>query len=119
MSIAPHEGRELEYVMLGIKPLASLDVNKQPEQFKRALRLKHAVTVYYHTNNLITITRPENDDLHNVFAVLSTNEANILVRTAEEKHRLLGRLFGYSEEDIDSFIAAGLECACGQCNWNT
>lgn len=119
MSIAPHEGRELELVMIGIKPLASLEKDKQPEQYAQACKLHNVASVVHHDNNLLTVTRRENNNLHAVFQLLSTTQSSLLVRSAEEKHRLLGRLFGYSEENIDSFIAKGLACACGQCEWDT
>ena len=118
MPIAPHENIELEYVMVGLKPLASLEKDKQPDQFERALKLQHVASVVQHDDNLLTVTRKENKHLHGVFTLLSSKQASILVKSAEEKHRLLGRLFGYSETDIDEFIAAGLDCACGQCEWD-
>ncbi|QPI17675.1 hypothetical protein vBAmePR8F_gp15 [Alteromonas phage vB_AmeP_R8W] len=119
MPIAPHEGRELEMVMNGIKPLASIEKDKQPEQFERALQLANvlSVTVVLHSDNLLTVTRKENEKLHGTFALLNSPKAAIVVRSKEEKSRLLGRLFGYSEEDIDEFIAADMQCACGQCKF--
>ena len=116
MPVAPHQGREIEYVMNGIKPLATIDINKDPEQYKKAQDLHYQLKVSYE-GSLAIITQPENYWMHDLFRVLSTKKANVLIKTPEEKHRLLGRLFGYSEEDIDDFINAGLECACGQCAW--
>ena len=118
LDIAPHEGCELEYVMLGIKPLASLEKSKQPEQFDLALKLHYAVSVMRHTEDLITVTRKENANLHNIFALLTSSKATIVVRSKAEKHRLLGRLFGYTEEQIEDFIKADMQCACGQCKWD-
>ena len=118
--IAPHEGKELEYVMNGIKPLASIDYNKQPELFYRALQLRHQLSIRYHYNDsLITITKPENSKLHGTFELLMSSKASMVVKSKEEKQRLLGRLFGYTEEDIDEFIAQDIGCACGQCHWDT
>ena len=115
--VAPHKGRELEYVAMGIKPLASLEFSKDPEQYNKALDLVHIWSVCKQTDDLITITRKENAHLHSVFKLLTSNKAYILVKSEHEKHRLLGRLFGYSEEDIDKFINADLKCACGQCKF--
>lgn len=117
--IAPHEGKELEYVVNGIKPLASIEASKQPELFERAIALRNVISVHYHNHELITITRKENSNLHRTFALLTSPQASIVVRSKEEKQRLLGRLFGYSEEDIDEFIKQDLGCACGQCDWDT
>jgi len=115
--VAPHEGKELEYVSLGIKPLASLEFSKDPKQYTKALKLLNVLSVYKQTDDLITITRKENASLHGVFKVLTSHKAHLLVRSEQEKHRLLGRLFGYSEEDIDAFIKSDLKCACGQCKF--
>ena len=117
-TIAPHEGKELEYVVNGIKPLASIDANKQPELFKRAIKMRNVISVCYHNHELITITRKENQQLHATFALLTSSKASIVVRSKAEKHRLLGRLFGYSEEDIDAFIKEDIQCECVQCKWD-
>jgi hypothetical protein len=116
MPIAPHEGKEIQLVLEGVKPLATIDKDKDPEQYRRAF-LTIDLAIDRQGEGLISITRMENTHLHAVFKLLSTTRANVLVRTPEEKHRLLGRLFGYNEEDIDDFINAGLKCACGQCKW--
>jgi len=118
MPIAPHEGRELEFVVNGIKPLASIDKKKQPEQFARALTLQHCMSIQHHADDLITVTLTENKELHDVFRILSTTKSSIIVKTSTEKHMLLGRLFGYSEEDIQEFLKAEMTCACGQCDWD-
>lgn len=115
--VAPHEGNEIELVCNGIKPLASIEAKKDPEQFEKALQLRFAFSIRYHTNEHITFTRKENKDLHDVFALLNSPRAAMVVRSKAEKHRLMGRLFGYSEEDIEAFIKSDLQCACGQCKW--
>lgn len=33
----------------------------------------------------------------------------------KEYHRRMGRLYGYSEEDIEAFIAAEINCNCTKC----
>lgn len=119
MPIAPHEGREIEMVMNGIKPLASIEKSKQPEMFEKALALSDMIdiVVVLHDKGHLTITRKENEKLHGVFSLLCSPKAAMVVRSQAEKSRLLGRLFGYSEEDIDEFIAADMQCACGQCKF--
>ncbi|ASL24395.1 hypothetical protein vBAspPH44_12 [Alteromonas phage vB_AspP-H4/4] len=116
MPVAPHEGKELEYVMNGIKPLALIDGRKEPEQFERALKLQNVATVVLHNNNELTITRNENAKLHGVFSLLNSPKAAMVVRSKEEKQRLMGRIFGYSEEDIADFIKANVDCKCRHCN---
>lgn len=115
--IAPHEGRELEYVCLGIKPIAHITKDKDPKQFQQALTLVNVHSIVMHSPTELTITKKENKELHDVFVFLSSTKADRLIRTKEEKNRLLGRLFGYTEEEIDAFIKADMKCACGQCKF--
>lgn len=115
--IAPHKGEELNYVMLGLKPLASIEYSKQPDMFARALALKHVVNVRVHSNTHVTVTLEENKHLHDTFALLTSAKAAQIVRSKEEKQRLLGRLFGYSEKQIDDFIKLNIQCNCVCCDF--
>lgn len=116
--IAPHEGNEVNLVLWGKKPLATLEAEKQPASYQNVINnLQEVLSVKQHSVGLISITLPENKHLHDIFALLSSPKASVVVRSAEEKHRLLGRLFGYTEEQIDAFIKADMKCACGQCRF--
>lgn len=117
--VAPHEGHEINMVMWGIKPLASIEFDKQPLQFKRAIELRQVLSVCDQEVGLITVTLPENSHLHETFKLLSSPKASVIVRSKEEKHRLLGRLFGYTEEQINEFIKSEMQCACGQCRFES
>lgn len=118
MAVAPHENREIELVLNGTKPLASLERCKQPELFELQEVFSRSLSRCYHTDDLVTITLPKNEHLHAVFALLTSSKAAVIVRSKAEKQRMLGRLFGYTEKDIDDFIQADLGCACGQCAWS-
>lgn len=117
LQIAPHEGRELEYVANGIKPLALINRAKQPEQYGRAMDLQHVLVIRRQNNDEITITTKANEKLHDTYALLNSPQAAVIIRSVEDKHRMLGRLFGYSEEQIDAFIKADMKCACGNCTF--
>lgn len=117
--IAPHEGHEINMVMWGMKPLASIEFHKQPNQFKRAIKLSHILSVCHQDLGSLTVTLPENAHLHETFKLLSSPKASVIVRSKEEKHRLLGRLFGYTEDQINDFIKSDMQCACGQCRFES
>lgn len=117
--VAPHEGHEINMVMWGMKPLASIEFNKQPNQFSRAIKLSHILSVRHQDLGSLTVTLPENSHLHETFKLLSSPKVPVIVRSKEEKHRLLGRLFGYTEEQINEFIKSDMQCACGQCRFES
>lgn len=117
--IAPHEGNEINMVMWGMKPLASIEFDKQPVQFDRAIELENVLSVCHQEVGLLTVTLPENSHLHETFKLLSSPKASVIVRSKEEKHRLLGRLFGYTEDQIEEFIKSDMQCACGQCRFES
>ena len=118
MTIAPHEGREIELVLDGTKPLATLKGNVYPKELRAAINTHKLITRYNAEQDVLVVVKPQHSFLIGLFGLLSSTKANFIVRSKEEKHRLLGRLFGYSEEDIDDFIAKDMKCACGQCKWD-
>jgi hypothetical protein len=129
-SIAPHEGSELALVLEGKKLICTIHKKKQPEQFNTALR-RAAEDLRVSVGKLhgdALIAEKINDDEtafylrenHDVAAVhrLLLRRPDVLVRSQEERSRLFGRIFGYTEEQIDEFIAAEMPCACGHCKWD-
>lgn len=120
MSIAPDKGHELNHVMLGLKPIASLSKKKDPVQYERALTLRHVqgVVIVRQTDDVITVSKAENAKLHVVYTILTTKEANKLVRSKEGKQVLMGRMFGYTDDQIADFIKADIKCDCAECRWD-
>ena len=114
-SVAPHEGNELTLVMQGVKPAAIIEFKKQPEMYKKALELHYTLSVYHLTTGVISVTQKKNAKLHSIIALLGSSKASIVVRSKAEKQRMLGRILGYSDFEIDEFIKNPPECDCRWC----
>lgn len=114
--IAPHEGDELNLVMLGVKPLASIDKNKQGAMFNKAMMMQNVLSIAVHSKTKLTVTKAVNRHLHGVYVTL-TRTPKLLAASQKQKHELLGRLFGYSEECIAAYIKNPPVCTCDECNW--
>lgn len=106
----PHKGRELLLVIEGNKPLGSVSM------------CSDEAAVVFRKVGLYTFIK--NGDVYfartiepiNVYKMLTSKSANLIVKSPAEHKRLMGRLFGYTEEEIDVFIEANLPCDCSNCN---
>jgi len=109
--IAPHEGREIELVLDGTKPLASIQMNAVNVKV-----LNHrGMTMHIYNGNIyfaLSIVPI------NVYKFLTNEGSKLIVKSQPEHNRLMGRLFGYTEDQIDVFIENKLECDCKDCRGN-
>jgi len=115
--IAPHEGRELELVIAGIKPLALIEDSKQP------------IIANMLRGELPRMLFPELHIVKREKEVLITkkgNEFNIALyegllhlhrsRRSDKDYTIaMGKLFGYTEEEIKAFLEGDLKCNCEKC----
>jgi hypothetical protein len=107
--IAPHRGRELRLVLDGTKPLGSI-----PMDHEDAPTVFRSVGMYtYMRAGIVYFALTEGPI--NTYKFLNSSAAAIVVRSKQEHNRLVGRLFGYTEDEIDVFFEANLACACGDC----
>jgi hypothetical protein len=118
-AIAPHEGNELRMVLAGTKPLAVIELAKQPEQYYMALQ--HAGAI-----GLLTLKNDDGEEGPEIMLVLPKN-SHLFARYLhlhsfgvekygiKEYHRKMGALFGYSPEDIELFINTEVDCECSKC----
>jgi hypothetical protein len=124
MTIGPHEGRELELMTSGIKPLSMFE---EPDSSDVRWFPEHDFDVLVAEGKLVkrvviaAIPRPDNS-LHNirrVFYALPQEQwripAFILVQELYDSllpgwrtdlDRVMGLLLGYSQEDIEQFVGA-------------
>ncbi len=113
--IAPDKGNEIDLVIAGDKPLAVIEKSKDPEQYARALRMQADQFSYAAVTPWIGPEGPEvvvyilHSTFHKYRDALALPEGN-------ERTRKLGRLFGYSEADIEVFINAKIDCYCSKCS---
>jgi hypothetical protein len=117
--IAPHEGCEIELVQNGTKPLAVIEQRKQPDVYSSAR--KNGVAgcyVYVNWHDEETGFEAVIVDQRNMGLVLEYLEA-LEMPESTLKHRTMGRLFGYSQADIDEFIANQPACNCSKCTGGT
>ena len=109
--VAPHEGREIDLVIAGSKPLAVIEKRKDPEQYARSKRLPAQGLVRFYRIG------PEGAE---VIISKSAQRANAYIDAlnmpdGEDKTRVMGVLFGYSEADIEAFITNPPACDCSKC----
>jgi hypothetical protein len=118
--IAPHENNEVRLVLGGYKPIATIEKAKQPIGYALAISLSgtgalHAV-VYESKDSPegeVVITAPHNKyKVQQYFWLLAEGVKELGIK---EYHRRMGRLFGYTEEDINAFIEAEIHCECSKC----
>jgi hypothetical protein len=107
--IAPHVNNELDLVIAGDKPLGSVPMGSVTagivyanDSFKTFIK----ETIIYFALTEAPI---------NAYKFLNSSAAAIVVRSEQEHQRLTGRLFGYTEEQIDAFIEANIGCRCRDC----
>lgn len=109
--VAPHENRELDMVLRGEKPMCSISQTKNPVHFKDAETLsRHGTLVtYFHHQTLVCVLPKDEWCLEVYKNYLESDRLSQLNYTI-----LMGRLFGYSDDDIYKFIQVN-ECECVQC----
>ena len=107
--IAPHRGRELRLVLDGTKPLGSI-----PMDHEDAPAVFRGVGMYTYIRAGIVYFALTQEPI-NAYKFLNSSASKIIIRSRPEHNRLMGRLFGYTEEEIDVFIESNLDCACGDC----
>ena len=107
--IAPHVNNELELVINGNKPLGSVPMGSVSagvvyanDSFKTFIK---ETTIYFALTEAPI----------NAYKFLNSSAAALVVHSRQEHQRLTGRLFGYTEGQIDAFIEANIVCRCRDC----
>lgn len=116
--VAPHRNQELQMVLEGKKPLASVERAKDPDQY---LEIVNRVSWYNYSPALtfvicgdeIVFTTYENRHLLTLYKLVLEHGVDLFGR--ELYHRVMGKLYGYSNEDIQAFIDDEIDCDCNKC----
>ena len=118
-TIAPHEGREIDLVLAGEKPLAVIEKRKDPEQYARAL----AIRVYEDADEYSPVfvtpwLSPEGPEVvvYQLASDFHKYRDALAMPDGDAKTWCLGKLFGYSDEDIAEFITNPPACDCSKCS---
>lgn len=119
--IAPHEGRELELVLTGKKHFAVVEQDKDPVQFGMIMTDKN-LEVRAQKEGGSNVVRfwlkgSEDGGLANfMYMQLTLNAARLIADNGLHWYqREMGRIFGYTEEEIEAFIKGDIECNCKNC----
>ena len=120
-TIAPHERNEVRLVLGQYKQLATVEKAKDPIGYAMAISMAGTGALYASAKPTkdcpegeVVFTLPKNKNLvlwYDLLLKYGVQEFGI-----KEYHRQMGRLFGYSHEDIEAFIEADIHCNCTKCN---
>ena len=115
--VAPHESCEVRLVLGGHKPLAAIEKAKDAIGYALAIALAGtgALKLVQLTGEVIVV-KPNKYHLIEEYLWLLT--CGVAEHGLKEYHRRIGRLFGYTEEDIEAFIKADIHCDCHKCKGN-
>lgn len=119
-TIAPHEGDEIGLVLGGVKPLASIEHGKNPELYATAILMGLAGLLRYRVgptvdcaDGEVVFCLPHNKHVLDEYDAL--RQHGVKDYGIKEYHRRMGRLYGYSEADIEAFIESDIDCDCDKC----
>lgn len=107
--IAPHKGTEVFGVLMGTKPLGSVPLDGADGRAVLA-----AQRLYTYVKNGEVYFALSEGPL-NAFKFLTSESAKLIIRTKADHNRAMGRLFGYTEDEIEAFLATDVECDCIAC----
>jgi len=107
--IAPHKGTEVFGVIMGTKPLGSVQLDSTDGR-----AVLDAQRLYTYVKNGVVYFALKEAPLV-TFKFLTSTSAKLIIKTTAEYNRAMGRLFGYTEEEIDAFIAEDVDCDCIAC----
>lgn len=116
--IAPHQNCEVRLVMSGSKPLGVVERLKDPYGYALAISMSNVgslamVNIPGHDGEVI-FTKPHNQHLIGKYFHLIRDGVDMY--GLKEYHRKLGKLFGYTDEDIEEYINSDVHCQCNKCN---
>ena len=114
--IAPHESCEVRLVLGGLKPLAAIEKAKDPIGYALAVSMAGTGALSIRFEKGIAeclITKPSNRYKLDQYQWLLRHGVEAV--GLKEYHRRMGRLFGYTEEDINAYIEADIHCECSKC----
>lgn len=116
--MAPHINNEVRLVLSGNKPLASIEKYKDIYGYALAIALANTGALTYEvvSENEVVITLPHNKHLIQEWKDLLCH--GVKLWGLHGFHYRMGKLYGYTDEDIDLFIKSDVQCDCNKCKGN-
>jgi hypothetical protein len=112
--VAPHENNEVRLVLGGHKPLAVIERSKDPYGYALAISMAGTGALYIcKVKGEVVISLPFNKLAITQYEFLL--KEGVRLYGIKEYHRKMGKLFGYTEDDIEAFIEAEIDCNCNKC----
>jgi len=117
--IAPHEGNELDMLLAGTKVFAVLERDKHRFQINRYYSMYNTkFDCLYHEvfdDDLLLCRTAGIPQLVLYKALFSQKYWYVETFGIEDYQRKMGKIFGYSDEEIEEFINNPPDCNCGKC----
>ena len=116
----PESVRTLHATTSGEKPFSVVDKKKDPWLFNQVMLNAELLDVRMHYHNELAYTKKGlgSYKLHSRY--LSLHHARVNRDMSREYfQRQMGKLFGYSDEAIQSFIDSDVYCECRNCGGTT
>lgn len=116
--IAPHVNNEVRLVLAGNKPLASIEKFKDCYGYALAISLANTGALAYKivSENEVVITLPHNKHLIQEWEELLCH--GVKLYGLHGFHYRMGKLYGYTDADIELFIKSDVQCDCNKCRGN-
>lgn len=112
--IAPHLNCETRLVLGGKKPLAAIERSKDPYGYALAISMANTgALIMKQIEGEVVITKPGNKGWIEHYEWLLKYGVKLL--GIKEYHRRMGKIFGYTAQDIEAFIRAEINCNCNKC----
>ena len=113
-TVAPHENCEVRLVLAGSKPLAAIEMEKDHSSYALARCMASTGALILHQlEGEVIIVKPNNRELLGEYIFLLEN--GIAEYGSIEYTRRMGRMFGYTEADVEAFIKEDISCDCDKC----
>lgn len=116
--LAPHVSNEVRLVLAGNKPLASIEKFKDQYGYALAISLANTGALVYKVvaQNEVVITLPHNKHLIQEWEALLCH--GVKLYGLHGFHYRMGKLYGYTDADIELFIKSDVQCDCNKCRGN-
>lgn len=116
--IAPHEGKEVDLVLNGTKPFAVLEVAKDPGQILYALNFGDKLDLRSTgiRGEMSIELRGTGARVYHKYTTLVNSRKKMIKNFGLKDYQTrMGKIFGYSDEEIEEFINNPPDCSCGKC----